>query len=389
MNIKHFALALLPALLLVACSKKDGGSVYETSVVQRETLATTVTATGTVEPADTVTVGTQVSGIIDKIYVDYNSVVKKGQIIAELDRSTLEADYLSGKADVDASAAEVKYQEATYKRQKELFEKNVISDTEMELAEYNYAQAKASYDKAKAALIKLERNVGYATIYSPIDGIVLSRDVEEGETVASSYSTPELFTIAANLTSMTVIADVDEADIGGVSVDQEVTFTVDAYPDDTFKGVVKQIRLSPTTSSSVVTYEVVITVDNSDMKLLPGLTATVTIVTNYSENALCVPREALEFKPTPMEGMQIVPAMADPSDKHSAVVYVKHGNKIEGRVVTKGMKTNVTQEIISGVSEGDTVVIGQRTIAVEVPSNDSNENASPFMPQPPGSNKKK
>lgn len=385
MKTKYKIFGLATALLFTACGKDDQSDIFETSVVHRENITTTVTATGTVEPADTVTVGTQVSGIIDKIYVDYNSIVKKGQIIAELDKSTLEADLMAGKANADATAAEVKYQEANYKRTKNLFEQKVVSETEMELAEYNYSTAKANYDKAKADLLKLERNLGYATITSPIDGIVLSRSVEEGQTVASSYSTPTLFTIAENLSSMVVIADVDEADIGGVKEAQDVSFTVDAFPDDVFHGKVSQIRLSPTTSSSVVTYEVVITVNNDDLKLMPGLTATVTIITNNADNALCVPREAFEFQPI-FNGNEITPKPNVALGKDSSIVFVKSNGHIRPVIVKTGIKTTTKQEVLAGLSEGDSVVISQRS-TVEMPTGTPNSNTNPFMPQPPGKKK--
>lgn len=382
------AIGFLAVLILSSCGKQKQDSIFETYIVQRETISTTVTATGTVQPADTVTVGTQVSGIIDKIYVDYNSLVKKGQIIAELDKSTLEADLMSGKATADANAAELKYQEANYKRTKDLFAKNVVSQTEMELAEYNYSTAKANYDKSQAELLKLERNLGYATITSPIDGIVLSRSVEEGQTVASSYSTPTLFTIAENLSSMVVIADVDEADIGGVKTGQEVNFTVDAFPDDFFRGVVSEIRLSPRTSSSVVTYEVVITVDNCDLKLLPGLTATVTIITNHAGNALCVPREAFEFRPVgivteAVGGTQDVPVR----NNDKGLVFVMKDGKLQPRIVHTGIKTTTKREILDGLAEGDSVVTAQRSPQenIDLPPEG---NTNPFMPQPPGRKKK-
>lgn len=386
MKTKYKLIGLATVLLFYACKNDDRSSIFETSVAHRENITTTVTATGTVEPADTVTVGTQVSGIIDKIYVDYNSIVKKGQIIAELDKSTLEADLMAGKANADATAAEVKYQEANYNRTKKLFEQKVISENEMELAEYNYSTAKANYDKAKADLLKLERNLGYATITSPIDGIVLSRSVEEGQTVASSYSTPTLFTIAENLSSMVVIADVDEADIGGVKNSQDVSFTVDAFPDDVFHGKVSQIRLSPTTSSSVVTYEVVITVNNDDLKLMPGLTATVTIITNNAENAICVPREAFDFQPIFNDNDNIAPKPNIALGKDSSILFIKSDGQIRPVIVKTGIKTTTKQEILSGISEGDSVVISQHT-AVEMPAETSSTDTNPFMPQPPGKKK--
>lgn len=266
-------------------SKAKHKITYVTATVGKADISNSVTATGTIEPVTEVEVGTQVSGIIDKIYVDYNSVVTKGELIAEMDKATLQSELASAKATYDGNKAEYEYQQKNYERSKGLHEKTLISDTDYEQALYNYEKAKSAFDSSKAALAKAERNLSYATITSPIDGVVISRDVEEGQTVASGFETPTLFTIAADLTQMQVVADVDEADIGGVEEGQRVTFTVDAYPNDTFEGNVTQIRLgstsssssSSTTSESVVTYEVVISAQNPELKLKPRLTANVTI----------------------------------------------------------------------------------------------------------------
>ena len=252
---------------------------WETTQVKRERISNMVSATGTVEPVTKVDVGTQVSGIVDKIYVDYNSVVKKGQLIAEMDKVTLQAELESQEAQLANAKAEYDYQQKNYARSKVLFEKKLISDTDYESATYNYEKAKSTYDKSKADIVKVRRNLGYAVITSPIDGVVISREVEEGQTVAAGFETPTLFTIAKDLTEMQVIADVDEADIGQVMDGQRVTFSVDAYPNDIFEGVVTQVRLEATVESNVVTYEVVISAPNPDLKLKPGLTATVSIYT--------------------------------------------------------------------------------------------------------------
>lgn len=241
--------------------------MYASATVSKGDISNSVTATGTIEPVIEVEVGTQVSGIVDKIYVDYNSVVTKGELIAEMDKVTLQSELASARATYDGNKAEYEYQKKNYERSKGLHEKTLISDTDYEQAVYNYDKAKSMFDSSKAALAKAERNLSYATITSPIDGVVISRDVEEGQTVASGFETPTLFTIAADLTQMQVVADVDEADIGGVEEGQRVSFTVDAYPNDMFEGKVTQIRLGSTSSStstsssattSVVTYEVVI-----------------------------------------------------------------------------------------------------------------------------------
>lgn len=377
------------AALLTACNGgEDPENIFETEVVSRKDLSTSVSATGTVEPVNSVDVGTQVSGIIDKLYVDFNSVVKKGQVIAELDRSTLEADLKSGQANADQAAAELKYQTANFKRVKALYEKGVSSDTEYDQAEYSYLTAKASYSKSQSDLTKLKRNLEYATITSPVDGVVLYREVEEGQTVASSYSTPTLFTIAEDLSQMEVIADVDEADIGEVKEGQDVTFTVDAYPGDSFNGVVSQVRLQPTTESNVVTYEVVISVNNDDLKLMPGMTATVTIITNYSANAMYVSSKAFKFEPV-INGLDSIEKPKDRMTlgKDSSVLFVKKNKRIFPVVVKTGITAGTVKEIVEGLSVGDSVVISQ-TVALDAPANkpaeQTNSSGSPFMPSPPG-----
>ena len=223
---------------------------FATENVKKSNISNSITATGTIEPVTEVEVGTQVSGIIDKIYVDYNSVVTKGELIAEMDKITLQSELQSARATYDGNKAEYDYQKKLYERNKKLHDKQLISDTDYEQYVYNYERAKSSFDASKAALAKAERNLSYATITSPIDGVVTSRDVEEGQTVASGFETPTLFTIAADLTKMQVVADVDEADIAGVEDSARVTFTVDAYPDDVFEGYVRQVRLGSTNSSS-------------------------------------------------------------------------------------------------------------------------------------------
>ena len=294
-------------VFLFTGKSSKGGIKLETAKVGRSTITNTVTATGTVEPVTEVEVGTQVSGIIDKLYADYNDVVKAGQLIAEMDKINLQAELRSAEAQLASSKTEFEYQQKNYARSKVLHEKQLISDTDYETATYNYEKARAAYDQSQASMVKVNRNLEYATITSPIDGVVINRAVEEGQTVAAGFETPTLFTIAADLTKMQVIADVDEADIGNVEEGQRVSFTVDAYPNDQFEGVVRQIRLgdsestssasSSTSSSTVVTYEVVITADNPDLKLKPRLTANITIYTLERANILTLPNKALRFIP--------------------------------------------------------------------------------------------
>ena len=371
--------------------------VYETTTVGRADISNSVTATGTIEPVTEVEVGTQVSGIIDKLYADYNSVVTKGQLIAEMDRVTLQSELASQQATYDGAKAEFEYQKKNYERSKGLHDKSLISDTDYEQALYNYQKAKSAFDSSKASLAKAERNLSYATITSPIDGVVISRDVEAGQTVASGFETPTLFTIAADLTQ--VVADVDEADIGGIEEGQRASFTVDAYPNDVFDGVVTQIRLGDASSSSsassststVVTYEVVISAPNPDLKLKPRLTANVTIFILDKKDVLSVPNRALRFTPeAPLIGKNDI--VKDCEGEHK--VWTREGTTFTAHPVKIGISNGISTEIISGVTEG-TKVITEATIgampgeSMDGEPGQGNGERSPFMPGPPGNNKKK
>ena len=385
---------------LFGSSKAQHKVTYETAVVTRGEISESITATGTIEPVTEVEVGTQVSGIIDKIYADYNSVVTKGQLIAEMDRVTLQSEVASQRAAYNVAKAEYEYQQKNYERNRGLDEKQLISDTDYEQSVYNYEKAKSNYESSQASLAKAERNLSYATITSPIDGVVINRAVEEGQTVASGFETPTLFTIAADLTQMQVVADVDEADIGGVEEGQRVSFTVDAYPNDTFEGTVTQIRLGEdsstssgsSTSSTVVTYEVVISAPNPDLKLKPRLTANVTIYTLDRKDVLSVPARALRFTPErPLIGENDI--VKDCESPHK--LWTREGNTFTAHPVTVGISNGINTEIISGISEGATIVT-EATIG-KMPGGgapaDMQQAAggerSPFMPGPPGSNKKK
>jgi HlyD family secretion protein len=369
---------------------------YATATISKGDISNSVTATGTIEPVTEVEVGTQVSGIIDKIYVDYNSEVTKGQLIAEMDRVTLQSELASQQATYDGAKAEYEYQKKNYERSKGLHEKSLISDTDFEQALYNYQKAKSSYDSSKASLAKAERNLSYATITSPIDGVVISRDVEAGQTVASGFETPTLFTIAADLTQMQVVADVDEADIGGVMEGQRASFTVDAYPNDVFEGVVTQIRLGDASSTSstttVVTYEVVISAPNPDLKLKPRLTANVTIYILDKKDVLSVPNKALRFTPEkPLIGKNDI--VKDCEGEHK--LWTHEGTTFTAHPVEVGISNGISTEIISGIPEG-TKVVTEATIGVMPGENmgpegnmENGGERSPFMPGPPGSKKKK
>ena len=370
--------------------------VYETATVDRANISNSVTATGTIEPVTEVEVGTQVSGIIDRLYADYNSVVTKGQLIAEMDKVTLQSELASQKATYDGAKAEYEYQQKNYERNKGLHEKQLISDTDYEQSLYNYQKAKSAFDSSKASLAKAERNLSYATITSPIDGVVISRDGEEGQTVASGFETPTLFTIAADLTQMQVVADVDEADIGDVEEGQRVSFTVDAYPNDVFEGKVTQIRLGATSSSSsttttttVVTYEVVISAHNPDLKLKPRLTANITIYTLDKQGVLSVPAKALRFTPAvPLVGSNAV--VKDCEGEHK--VWTREGDTFTAHPVSIGISNGIVTEITGGINEGTQIVsdavisTGAETAVAE---GQGDGERSPFMPGPPGNNKKK
>ena len=385
MNKKRIILIAVAAVIIVGGgvwlfggAKAKHKVTYATATIHKGEISESVTATGTIEPVTEVEVGTQVSGIIDKIHVDYNSVVTKGQLIAEMDRVTLQSELASQRAAYNGAKAEYEYQ-------KNLYERN--------------EKAKSNYESSQASLAKAERNLSYATITSPIDGVVISRDVEAGQTVASGFETPTLFTIAADLTQMQVVADVDEADIGGVEEGQRATFTVDAYPNDVFEGVVTQIRLgdasssstSSTSTSTVVTYEVVISAHNPDLKLKPRLTANVTIFTLDRKDVLCAPARALRFNPEkPLIGDNDI--VKDCEGEHK--LWTREGNTFTAHPVKIGISNGVNTEIISGINEG-TVVVTEATIGSMPGSSapDMSQEApggekSPFMPGPPGSKKK-
>lgn len=378
------------AAFFILAKPKANAVRIETTKAERTTITNSITATGTVEPVVEVEVGTQVSGIIDKIYVDYNSVVTKGQLLAEMDKINLQAELQSKQASLASSKTEFDYQEKNYARSKVLFEKQLISDTDYETATYNYEKAKNSYEQNKADMVKVRRNLEYATILSPIDGVVINRAVEAGQTVAAGFSTPTLFTIANDLTQMRVIADVDEADIGDIEEGQNVQFTVDAYPEDVFEGAVTQVRLEAIVESNVVTYEVVISAYNPDLKLKPGLTANVTIYTLERANVLTIPTKALRFIPEEeiieAQGLSISGNVeATPQGKKT--VWVKQGQSVNAKPVTTGPSSGSLTEIVDGLTGDEEVIVELK--ATSLASAASNGERSPFMPGPPGNNNRK
>lgn len=375
------------AVWLLSGGKKEEKITFDTAAVAPANIMNSITATGTIEPVTSVTVGTQVSGIVSKLFVDYNSVVKKGQVIAELDKTNLMSQLNTAKTQLATAQSQLNYQTANYKRYKTLFEKGLVAADDFDNAKLSYTQAKEQMASAKEEVQRAQTNLGYATITSPIDGVVLSKSVEEGQTVAASFSTPELFTIAQDLTNMQVVADVDEADIGDVKEGERVSFTVDAYPDDTFEGEVKQVRQEATTTNNVVTYEVVISAPNADLKLKPGLTANVTIYTAERKGVLSVPSKALRFTPQKetVGKMKIVDA-ANAKNK----VWTIEGNSIVAHKVNIGMTDGTNTQIVGGIAEGTKVVTGLNVTGgeEEMPMEAQGEK-SPFAPGPPGKNKRK
>lgn len=370
------AMMLLGAAVMTGCSKKTGFTYSEAEAAKQD-IVNSVTATGTIEPVTSVDVGTQVSGVISKLYVDYNSVVKAGQVIAELDRTNLMSELSSAQASLKSAQSELDYQKTNYERYKALYDKGLISANDFEQARLSYVQAQQRTRQQKESVKKAQTNLGYATITSPIDGVVLSKEVEEGQTVASSFSTPTLFKIARDLTDMRVIADVDEADIGDVKEGQRVTFTVDAFPDDTFEGQVTQVRQEAATESNVVTYEVVISAPNDDLKLKPGLTANVVIFTMEAKDVLAVPSKALRF--TPREAMLNSDETITDTDAKEKV-WVKEGSNLKAVAVETGMTNGTLTQITKGLKPGTHVLT--EVNAMQVEAEGEQQNSNPFMPRP-------
>lgn len=363
--------------------KKEEDINFKEEKVALKTLQNSVTATGTIEAVTSVTVGTQVSGIVNKLYVDYNSQVKKGQVIAELDKTNLLSEQNTAKANLASAQSSLNYQAANMERYKTLYKKGLVSADEYENALLTYHQAKEQVASSKENVQRAQTNLGYATITSPIDGTVISKSVEEGQTVAASFNTPELFTIAKDLTNMQVVANVDEADIGNVKEGDRVTFTVDAYPDDTFEGTVKQVRLEATTTNNVVTYEVVISAPNADLKLKPGLTANVTIYTQERSGVLAVANKALRFTPTKEtvgKDMKIVDC------KGKNKVWTLNGNTLTAHPVTIGQSDGINTEITKGLKQGDKIVT---EIVVNIPEEEDAPQQSQGLISGPGPRGKK
>lgn len=402
--------------------EQQSASLLISEKIEKRTIRTTISATGSLEPVDRVEVGTQVSGDIAKILVDYNSKVAKGQILAELDKSKLLSALLQAQVAYKSAENDYKYKKSTYQRIKKLAESGSSSTVDLETAEYNMNSAKLSVQRSKNEVKQARLNLRYATIKSPIDGVVLERSVDVGQTVAASMSAPTLFILAKDLSQMKVMADVDEADIGAVKAGQIVEFTVDAYLEDIFRGIVQEVRLNPTTNSNVVTYSVVITAANPELKLLPGMTATCTIVTKEVTDAVALPVKAVKFTPAegtpmraPLEGMgppqgmkkqEGIPDFGNmpppgmftgdakdkkrpgrrKNDKGPKIVWMNNNGAIAPRHVKIGISDGVYMEVLQGLEDGDSVVVSQED--PRAAKKTSNDVSSPFMPGPPGKKKK-
>jgi len=390
------AVALL-VFALKPFAKKKAATSFETVKVEKGNISNTVTATGTIEALKSVNVGTQVSGILLHVYVDFNDNVKQGQILAKLDETPLLTSLDQSQSALNQAQAQLNYQEATYNRLKVLYDKKLISQSDFDQAVFNYENAKGSLSNAKSALARAKVNLDYATITSPIAGVVLNRAVEEGQTVAASFSTPTLFTIVNDLTQMQVQTSVDEADIGKVNKGQRVEFTVDAYPDMKFGGTVSEVRLQPVTTNNVVTYVVILSAPNPDKKLMPGMTASSTIYVEERQGVLTLSGKAVRFTPDaeylkkmftemqksgkmpkmpagagmgsmpsgmpagqmpqgmPSAGMSMSGVAQDPKTK---TVWLKdEKNGLRPGVIKIGVDNGSTVEVISGLKEGDEVII--------------------------------
>ncbi len=344
-------------------NNKKHSKSYNTQPVEKRTITQIVEASGTINPVQTVSIGSQVSGQISAIYVDYNSEVKKGQLLAEIDTSLFEAQVNQAKASIDNARANLAKIQATaandkltLNRYKNLYKKGFIAKSELDLAESTYSAdiaqiraAQAQINQALASYSTAESNLRYTKITSPVDGVVISRAVDVGQTVAASFQTPELFSVAQDLTKMQIEANVSEADIGKVKKDQLVEYTLDGYPDETFEGKVSQVRISPTTVSNVVTYSVIIDVKNDELKLIPGMTANVSIITSKKENILCVQNSALKFTPN-KDGM------GERFDKQG--IWLLVDNEPKRIEIQTGVSDDAYTEIISDkIKNGDMAII--------------------------------
>lgn len=409
-------------LVTGSCHKRNGSYLLETAAVKKGSIINTITATGTLEADTTVLIGTQVSGVINKIFVDFNTVVHKHQLMAELDTTPLQTQVRQAEASLDDSKSEVEYNKATFERYQALLDKKLVAQADYDQVKYNYKKSLADLKTAQAGYDKAMVNLNYAFIYSPIHGVILNRAVDQGQTVAASFSTPNLFTIANDLTQMHVEAAVDEADIGQVRQGQPVSFAVDAYPSETFKGDVRQIRLQPVVTNNVVTYTVIVNAPNPEKKLMPGMTANITVLVQKVDSVLVVPGKALRFTPdaaflaeymknNPLPQRQgtgtggtgrsdstrirrnaAASSTSSPSDfmagtqqaRKPITVWIKSGDKIHRVRIATGAIDGSNAEVKYGLKEGDIVILSMTqagksgsAAAATTPATTT----SPFMPQ--------
>jgi HlyD family secretion protein len=416
-------LAIAGLLALKPFSKKDTDVSFNTVKVEKGQITNIVTATGTIAAIKTVNVGTQVSGIVQHLYVDFNDNVRQGQLLAKLDTTALKAQWDQSLASVNQAQAQLNFQEATYNRLKVLYDKKLISQSDYDQALFNYENAKGSLSNAKSALTRAKVNLDYATIYSPIDGVVLNRAVEEGQTVAASFNTPTLFTIVNDLTRMEVQLSVSEQDIGNVKLGQRAEFSVDAYRDVKFEGSVSEVRLQPVTTNNVVTYVVILNAPNPDKKLMPGMTADASIYYEEKNDALLLSGKALRFTPdqaymqkmfaklqksgkmpkmpaggqlptgsqggsmpagaptaqmTSGQGMPSFPGMNN-NDPKVKTVWVKDEKMgIRPNRITIGIDNGTNVEVVSGLNEGDEVITGTGDSSAKAAKSTSNAPRGPF-----------
>ncbi len=359
------AVAIISVLILLLGLFKKTSAKYVTKEIKQDTIIQYVEASGTIKPVNTIEVGTQVSGTVARIYVDYNSTVKKGDLLAELDPSLFqanvdqsEAKLRNAKASYAKAQSSLAYKKNYYQRYKNLYAKNYVSKDEVELAQANYLQAKAEVDAARAevsaATASLNNNLtnlGYSKITSPVDGTVISREVDVGQTVAASFNTPTLFEVAKDLTKMQIETSVSEADIGKIKVGQEVNYTLDGYQDRTFKGQVTQVRLASTTTNNVVTYTVIVSVDNTEGLVIPGMSANVSIIVGEAKDVLCVENRALKFTPSDNK---------EKFDKQG-IWLLKSGIPKRYTVELGLSDDNKTQIISTEISQGDKVIISEHS----------------------------
>ena len=428
-NIKKAVYVIITSLVFFvapSCHKGEKAYSFETAIVTKGSIINTITATGTIQADTTVLIGTQVSGVIKKIYVDFNSHVKKGQLLAELDKTPLQTQVQQAQASLDDSKSEVEYQQASYERFKALLDKKLVAQADYDQVKYSYNKALANLKTAQAGIDKAKVNLGYASIYSPIVGVVLNRAVDQGQTVAASFSTPNLFTIGNDLTQMQVQANVDEADIGQLKTAQPVDFTVDAYPNEIFKGSVRQMRLQPVVTSNVVTYTVIVNAPNPEKKLMPGMTANITVLVQKVDSVLTVPGKALRFTPDAAYMTEYLKKNPPPNrnqgagstgqaagterqrnpgetgqsgagqgnagqyqagsqtGKKSVIVWVKTGDLIHRARITTGAIDGTNAEIKSGLKEGDEVILSMSLASKSTTTAAAAATTSPFMPTRPG-----